>query len=130
MKMNAEVEKMAARDEAELRRIVAFASVPEPPSGAQERLMARIATIAIEAPPADNVVLFRPRASAPSSWFRYAAALPLAASLALGIYLGAAGSLDFALPALVTGDVATNLEADEDLNGVSEAEQYAEENLS
>lgn len=128
--MNAEDEKMTERDEAELRRIVAFASVPEPPAGAQERLMGRIAMIAMEAPPADNVVLFRPRAAVRPSWFRYAAALPLAASLALGIYLGAAGSLDFALPALVTGDVATNLEADDDLNGVSEAEQYAEENLS
>lgn len=128
--MNAEDKKMTARDEAELRRIVAFASEPEVPAGAQERLMARIASISAEELPDGNVELFRPRASRRSSVFRYAAALPLAASLALGVYLGAAGSVDFALPTLVTGDVATNLDADEDLNGVSEAEQYSEENLS
>lgn len=103
-------------------RVLGLATVPELPPGAAQRLMARIE--------ADKVVQFQPRSPARRKIFRYAAALPLAASLALGIYLGARGTLDFALPAAVTGDVASNDDTPDDLSGVSEAEQYAEDNLS
>lgn len=106
-------------------RVLAFATVPELPPGAVERLMARI-----DVPVADNVIQLQPRSPVRRNIFRYAAALPLAASLALGIYLGAKGTLDFALPAAVTGEVASNDDTPDDLSGVSEAEQYAEDNLS
>lgn len=103
-------------------RVLALATVPELPPGAIERLMARIEP--------GNVVQFQPRLKTRSVIFRYAAALPLAASLALGIYLGAKGTLDFALPAAVTGEIASNDDTPDDFSGVSEAEQYAEDNLS
>jgi hypothetical protein len=75
------------------------------------------------------VIEFRPRAT-PRSFMRYAAALPLAASLALGIYLGAQGSLDFMLPTAVTGDMALGDDVTDDLGGVSEADAYAAESLT
>jgi len=113
------------RSEAEVDSVLRLASQPELPSGATGRLMTRIA-----ADGEDNVVLFRPRKVGPRpGLLRYAAALPLAASLALGIYLGAKGDLDFAFPSVVTGAVASADDTIDDLGGVGEAEQYAEDNL-
>ena len=54
----------------------------------------------------------------------------MAASLALGIYLGAKGSLDFMLPSAITGGVALNDDPPDDLGGVGEADIYAEESLT
>ena len=52
--------------------------------------------------------------------------MPLAASLALGIWLGANGKMDFMMPSAVTGGVALNDDAPvDDLGGVGDA--YAEE---
>jgi hypothetical protein len=61
---------------------------------------------------------------------RYAAALPLAASLALGVYLGARGTLDFMMPSAITGSVAQTEDVPDELGGVGEADAYAEESLS
>jgi hypothetical protein len=118
-----------AGEEAELRAVLALASNPPPPGDAMARLMARIG----QEPQETNVVPFAPRGPAPrrrSLLFRTAAALPLAASLALGVYLGAKGTLDFMLPTAITGGVAMNDDAPDDLGGVGEADAYAEENLS
>lgn len=117
-----------AAEAREIDAVLSLASVPSLPEGAAARLMARLA----EVPQENKVVAFPPRrAMAPvRSPLRYAAALPLAASLALGIYLGAKGSLDFMLPSAITGDVALIDDAPDDLGGVSEADAYAEENLS
>lgn len=112
-------------NDGDIDRLLALATVPDVPPGAMERLMARI-----EPEAAGNVILFRPAARTRSVVLRYAAALPLAASLALGIYLGAKGSLDFALPAAVTGSVGSADDPVPDFSGLSEAEQYAEDNLS
>jgi hypothetical protein len=112
-------------DELELRRVLALATTPEPPAGAADRLMARLAPVER----APQVVPLRPRAAARRSWFAYAAALPLAASLALGLYLGAIGKLDTLLPAAITGDLAMSFDPDADLTGVGEAEAYAEEHI-
>ena len=93
------------------------------------RLMARIE----REPQETAVVAFAPRAAAPRRrglLWRTAAALPLAASLALGIYLGAKGTLDFMLPTAITGGVALNDDAPDDLGGVGEADAYAEESLT
>ena len=111
--------------ESELRRILALATTPEPPAGAASRLMARLDAVETTA----QVVPFRPRATRRPSWFAYAAAVPLAASLALGIYLGAMGKLDTVLPAAITGDLAMSFDPDADLTGVGEAEAYAEEQI-
>ena len=117
-----------AAEAREIDAVLSLASVPPLPEGAAGRLMARIAA----EPQENKVVALAPRREAPrmSPW-RYAAALPLAASLALGVYLGAKGTLDFMLPSSITGSVALNDDApDDDLGGVGEANAYAEESLS
>ncbi len=106
-------------------RLLSLASVPDVPDGAAARLMQRIAA----EPQGAEIIAFRPRAK-PWSIMRYVAALPLAASLALGIYLGAQGSLDFMLPTAVTGEVALGDDVTDELGGVGEADAYAEENLT
>ena len=107
--------------EQELRRILSRASSPQPPPEAMARLMARIAA----EPQAGKVVAFAPR---PRRVGWSLAALPLAASLLLGVYLGAKGQLDFMLPAAITGGVALGEDAIiDDLGGMGDA---AAENLS
>ncbi len=115
----------AEREARTVDAMLAFASEPPVPAGAAARLMDRIA-----AEEGAEVILFRPRSRPARPLFRFAAALPLAASLALGIYLGAQGSLDFMLPSAVTGGVALNDDSYDDLGGVGEADAYAEENLT
>lgn len=117
---------MRPGDEREIDRVLGLASSPELPEGAAARLMARIA----EEPQAARVIPFAPRTPSRRSPLRYAAALPLAASLALGVYLGAKGTLDFMLPTAITGGVALNEDVPDELGGVGEADAYAEEVLS
>lgn len=116
----------SAAEAREIDTVLSRASVPPIPQEAVSRLMSRIA-----AEPQDTrLVPFRPRQSASRrSLFRLAAALPLAASLALGVYLGAKGTLDFMLPSAITG-VALSDDEPDDLGGVGEADDYAAESLS
>lgn len=111
-------------DDREVRAVLGHASAPPLPAGALERLTARIS-----AEPQDaKVVPFAPRPRPVRSVWRYAAAVPLAASLALGIWLGANGKMDFMMPASVTGGVALNDDAGiDDLGGVGDVTAYAEE---
>jgi hypothetical protein len=107
-------------------RILAMASQPAVPDGAVARLLDGIA-----GQPEAQVIPFRPAVRRRTGISRYGAAIPLAASLALGIYLGAQGSLDFMLPASITGGGVASIEyATDDLGGVGEADAYAEENLT
>jgi len=106
--------------------VLRLASDPPLAQGAAERLMARIA----QEPQEARVVALPLRGRSRPGLFRYAAALPLAASLALGIYLGAMGTLDFMMPSAITGNVALNDDVADDLGGVGEAEAYAEESQS
>jgi hypothetical protein len=107
--------------EQELRRILSLASSPQPPPEAMARLLTRLAA----EPQAARVVAFPPR---PRRMGWSLAALPLAASLLMGVYLGAKGQLDFMLPAAITGGVALGDDAIiDDLGGMSDA---AAENLS
>lgn len=120
-----------AGEEREVAAVLSHATRPELPEGAMSRLMERIAaTPQEEAQEAKVLVLPPPAARRRPGLFRLAAALPLAASLALGIYLGAKGSLDFMLPSIVTGGVALNDDLPDDLGGLGEADAYAEENLT
>jgi ferric-dicitrate binding protein FerR (iron transport regulator) len=114
----------------EIAKVLAHASAPPAAAAAAARLMARIADEAQEQPTA-KVPDFAPRPRpAARRVLRFAAALPLAASLALGVYLGAKGTLDFMLPAAITGGVAANEDLPDELGGVGEADAYAEESLS
>lgn len=113
----------------EFGSVLSLASEPPVPADAVSRLMTRIAAEPQDSPQAD-IIAFAPRVAARRpSILRYAAALPLAASLALGVYLGAYGKLDFMLPAAITG-VALNDDAPDDLGGVGEADAYADESLT
>jgi hypothetical protein len=110
----------------ELRRILALASRVEPPAGAAGRLMARLAEAGTDG---GKVVALQPRRRQGSRWLYVAAAVPLAASLALGIYLGAMGKMDLVLPSSITGNLALNADQDSDFTGIGEAEAYAEEHI-
>jgi hypothetical protein len=117
---------LSAEEERDAEKLLRLASDPDVPEGAMARLMARIA----EEPQQARVIALPQRAAVRRSPLRYAAALPLAASLALGVYLGAQGALDFMLPTAITGGVALIEEAPDELGGVGEADAYAEESLS
>jgi hypothetical protein len=118
---------MSAEEQRDVARVLALASAPPAAGAAAGRLMARIA----EEPQEAKVVAFAPRpARGTRRVLRFAAALPLAASLALGVYLGAKGTLDFMLPSAITGGVAASEDLPDELGGVGEADAYAEEQLS
>lgn len=103
-------------------RILRLAQDANPPLGAAERLMARIAR---EPQLVTSIKVMQRR----DNW--RLAALPLAASLALGVYLGAQGRLDFILPAAITDGLAFSEDFSMDeLGGMGEAEAVAGENLS
>lgn len=102
----------AYREALAIDRLLAQASAPEVPPGAEHRLMMKA----------------RGRSPVPGRAVpRWTVAVPLAASLLLGIYLGADGSAESWLPPLETAVVD---DGDSDLSGVGEAETYAEENVS
>jgi hypothetical protein len=103
----------------ELDRLLALVSKPAPPPGAEDRLMAKFNP--------ENVVAFRSRANKAQAAIAWIAALPLAASLAFGIWLGAAGIGTDILPESLGGDVVAA--ADVDVNsGIDEVETLAEDN--
>ncbi len=113
--------------EREIDAVLGLASAPELPAGAMDRLMARIAAEP-QAARSATVIAFAPRPPARRSVWRLAAAVPLAASLAVGIYLGAEGKMDFMMPSAITGGVALNDDVDfDDLGGVGDADAYARE---
>jgi len=103
-----------ALDDARLvDRLLDLAPAPACIAGMEKRLMARIS-----------------RTTAPARFqLGWSAALPLAASLALGIYLGAVGALDELLPSLVTEDIAA-MDDDDGSSGVTEATDYSGDQLS
>ena len=108
-------------EDRETRAVLALASTPDIPGAAMDRLMARIAA----EPQAAKVVAFTTRPARKAGFWRFATAVPLAASLALGVWLGANGKMDFMMPSAITGGVALNDDgAVDDLGGVGDA--YAE----
>lgn len=105
-------------------RILDHASQPMAPEGSIARLLDRL-----NDPLSAEVIAFRRRRASKTQFLRYAT-LPLAASLALGIYLGALGDLDAALPTAITGTVALGDDGDDDLGGVGELDAYSEDNVT
>jgi hypothetical protein len=122
--MNAEDAEV--REALVLDALLATAREPAIPLGAQNRLMQKLQHV----PREGNVVAIRRPRAAPAWNFRWLAAVPLAASLALGIYLGAAGSLDSVLPVSVVGTVTAAGDDPGDLSGVSDVEALSEDSVS
>ena len=121
--MNRNHEPMTDR---ELDLLLVHATVPSLPEGARDRLMQRLAGEA-SSPPANTVVPFRRAAAAPSR-IGWLAGLPLAASLALGIYLGSGGTLESYLPSTAYDMLAGN--SDDAVTGIEDVESFNEDDLS
>lgn len=114
--------------DAELDTLLAHASAPPLPLGARERLLARVAAETVPHAGAANVVPLRQPAR-PRSRIGWLAGLPLAASLALGIYLGNAGGLDAYLPA-TANEMLVGVSTDDAVSGIEDIESFSEDDLS
>ena len=101
------------RDALSIDRLLQLAGAPELRFGAGDRVIRHVHAL---------------RAAAHRPVLRWTAALPLAASLLLGIYLGGQEDAGAWLPGIV--QASTVDDGDDDLTGVGEAETYAEENLT
>lgn len=107
----------------ELDALLAHASVPPVPLGARQRLLDRIAAeVAQSAVPAIRPGPQRAR-------LHWLAGLPLAASLALGFYLGNGGGLDAYLPAAAY-DMLAGSGAEGALSGIEDVEIFNEDDLT
>lgn len=108
-------------DEA-LAKLLKRATDPTIPEGAEARLMAVIRV----AEQQSNVVSFQPRPRVQ----HWAVGIPLAASLVLGIYLGAQGTLDNYMPDSIIGETLADTSDSEPTSGLDDAESYAEGDLT
>lgn len=112
----------------ELDALLAHASAPPLPLGAKQRLMAKLPHVdGVGAAPTNVVPLRRPQPK--GSRLGWLAGLPLAASLALGIYLGSADSLDSYLPNAAYELIAGS-SGDEPLTGIEDVESFTEDDLT
>lgn len=105
-----------------LDKLLKRATDPAIPEGAEARLIAAIQA----AEQQSNVVKLQPRPRIQ----RWAVGLPLAASLALGIYLGANGTLDNYMPDSIIGETLADTSDSEPTSGLDDAESYAEGELT
>lgn len=107
---------------AALDRLLKRATDPAIPEGAVARLMAAVQAAELQS----NVVKLqsRPRLQ------RWAVGLPLAASLALGIYLGSGDTFDAYFPDSIVGETAADLSDSTPSTGLDDAESYAEGDLT
>ena len=106
------------RMNAALDKLLKRATDPAVPEGAEARLMLAIQSVGQQS----NVVPFQSRAKL-QSW---AIGLPLAAALALGIYLGSLDTFDVYLPEAITDGVSADMSDSMPSTGLDEAESYAE----
>jgi hypothetical protein len=115
----------------ELDTLLAGATSPQLPEGAVARLMAR--TAAAPDAPVSNIIPLR-RAEAPRSRMAWLAGLPLAASLAaslaIGIYLGAAGSATALNPISVLTSTSTATGDNDTGSGIDDALDFNEDSLT
>lgn len=110
----------------ELDALLAHASMPPLPAGARERVMERVAREAA----APNVIVFPRRAPVPQpARLGWLAGLPLAASLALGIYLGSGGTFGNVLPSTAY-EILAGGSSDDSITGIEDIESYTEDDLS
>jgi hypothetical protein len=117
-------DKNGPMSDVELDALLAHASEPRLPAGANERLLARLAGQKAH----ENVVSFR-RAEPQQSRLGWLASLPLAASLALGIYLGSAGSLESLVPTAAY-ELLVGVNIDDPVTGIEDVESLTEDDVS
>jgi hypothetical protein len=108
--------------DAALDKLLKRATDPAIPEGAEARLMTAIQATEQHS----NVVQLQPRPRIQ----RWALSLPLAASLVLGIYLGARGTLDNYMPDSIIGEALADTMDSEPISGLDDAESYAEGDLT
>ena len=108
--------------DAALDKLLKRATDPSIPEGAEARLMTAIHATEQYL----NVVRVQPR----QIIRRWAVSLPLAASLVLGIYLGARGTLDYYMPDSIIGETLADTMNSEPASGLDDAESYAEGDLT
>ena len=106
------------RMDAALEKLLKRATDPAVPQGAEARLMLAIQSVEQQV----NVVPFQPRPRM-QSW---TIGLPLAAALALGIYLGSKDTFDAYLPDAITDGVSADMSDSMPSTGLDDAESYAE----
>ena len=104
--------------DAALAKLLKRATDPAVPEGAEARLMLALQSAGQQA----NVVPFQPRLQMPG----WAMGLPLAAALALGIYLGSKDTFDAYLPDAITEGATADLSDTVPSTGLDDAESYAE----
>ena len=108
--------------DAALAKLLKRATEPSVPEGAEARLILAIQSVEQQL----NVVPFQPRPRI-LSWTM---GLPLAAALALGIYLGSKDTFDAYLPDAITVDVSADMSDSMPSTGLDDAESYAEGNVT
>ncbi|MDP1699343.1 MAG: hypothetical protein Q8L53_00070 [Aestuariivirga sp.] len=106
------------RMDAALEKLLTRATEPSVPEGAEARLMLAIQSVGQQV----NVVPFQPRPRI-QSW---TVGLPLAAALALGIYIGSKDTFDAYLPDAITDGVSADMSDSMPSTGLDDAESYAE----
>jgi hypothetical protein len=106
------------RMDAALAKLLKRATDPAVPEGAEARLMLALQSVEQRS----NVVPFQPRPKM-QNW---AIGLPLAAALALGIYLGSKDTFDAYLPDAITDGVSADMSDSMPSTGLDDAESYAE----
>ena len=106
------------RMDAALAKLLKRATDPALPEGAEARLMLAIQSVEQQV----NVVPFQPRPRIR----HWTIGLPLAAALALGIYLGSKDTFDAYLPDAITDDVSADMSDTIPSTGLDDAESYAE----
>ena len=104
--------------DAALEKLLKRATHPSVPEGAEARLMLAIQSVEQQS----NVVPFQP----PPKMQNWAVGLPLAAALALGIYLGSRDTLDAYFPDAITEGISADLSDPIPSTGLDDAESYAE----
>jgi hypothetical protein len=123
--MNKEPELMT---DTELDALLAHASAPPLPLGAKQRLMAKLSHVEGAGAAHSTVVPLR-RPEKVASRLGWLAGLPLAASLALGIYLGSGDNLETYLPPAAY-ELLAGANADEPLTGIEDVEGFSEDDIT
>ena len=108
--------------DAALEKLLKRATDPSVPQGAEARLMLAIQSAGQQS----NVVSFQPRPKLQ----RWAMGLPLAAALALGIYLGSKDTFDAYFPDAITDGASADVSDSMPSTGLDDAESYAEGDLT
>jgi hypothetical protein len=106
------------RMDAALEKLLKRATDPVVPEGAEARLLLALQSVEQQV----NVVPFQPR----GRMQRWTIGLPLAAALALGIYIGSKDTFDAYLPGAITDESSADLSDSMPSTGLDDAESYAE----